>query len=267
MTSRTTNELERHPYPVRARLLTVVRIEELSPDMRRIVVTGDDLEPTLPCVPLAAGTHVKLVVPDEVTGEVVLPAVGGRGMVRPEGVELVIRDYTVRAVDPVARELSLDFVLHEHGPAGRWAIGATVGDRLGVLGPRGYTVYPATCARYVVGADETALPAAERWIEEAPPGVELDVFVLVEDASRERTLPARPGLRLRWLHRRSGDDLEAAVCDAVPVDDGRTFVWVAAEAASLQQLRRDLHDTAGFDRRSVDVHGYWRREPDGEDPR
>jgi len=257
--------LTRRPYPIKARVLTVVRTEDLSEDMRRIVLTGDDLEPTLPFLRLAPSDHIKLLLPDEATGEIVLPTFGERGAKRPEGA--VLRDYTIRAFDAEARELTLDFVLHDHGPAGRWAIAAGLGSRVGVLGPRGSTIFPDTFARYVVGADETALPATERWIEEAPEGATLDAFVLVEDLARERTLPTHPGLTLRWLHRSAGDDLAAAVAAAVPSDDGDTFVWVSAEATSLVPLRRHLRDV-GLDHDRTSLHGYWKAGVAGHhDPR
>lgn len=256
MNERAHAEVTRRPYPLKARLLNVVRIEELSAGMRRVVLGGDDLENTLPLVRGAVADHVKLVIPDEATGEVVLPTFGERGITRPEGA--VFRDYTIRAFDAERRELTLDFVLHAHGPAGRWAIAARPGDHIGVLGPRGSTIYPDTYARYIVAADETGLPAVERWIEEAPRDAALDVYVLVADAAAERELPQHPRLSLHWLHRDADDSLAAAVQAAAPADDGNTFVWSAAESTSVQPIRRHLLDVAGFDRTSIDVRGYWK---------
>lgn len=259
-TAHPSERVTRNPYPPRIRRTRVVRVQDLSPDMRRIVVASDELEATLPVERLSVAAHVKIVVPDEATGELVLPTLGERGLVRPEGVDLAVRDYTIRAFDPAAQELTLDFVLHDHGPAGRWAIAARPGDALGVMGPRGYTVQSDRYARYVIGADETALPAAERWIEEGPAGAATDVVVLVEDAARERPLAggrAPDGVRVHWLHRADGDDLADAVTAAVPADDGDTFVWVAAESEGLKPLRQHLR-AIGFDRRSVELAGYWK---------
>lgn len=225
--------------------------------MRRIVLGGDQLEASLPRTRMGVADHIKLVVPDETTGEVTLPEVGERGIVRPEGVELAIRDYTIRAFDPVARELTLDFVLHDHGPAGRWALRAAPGDPVGVMGPRGTSTYPSGYDRYVAGADETGLPAIERWIEEAPDDAALDVFVLVEDATRERATVDRAGLRLHWLHRSAGSDLAAALIAALPEDDGHTFVWAAGEATGMRPLQTHVREK-GFDRRSFDIRGYWK---------
>lgn len=255
MTAAPAHEATRHPYPPKLRTLTVTHIEALSPTTRRFTVAGPELERELPILPLTTTAHVKIVVP-QAGGEVVLPALGTRGLSAPDGVELFIRDYTIRAFDAAARALLLDFVLHEHGPAGRWAINAAPGDRLGVLGPRGYTVYPDGYARYVLGADETALPALERWIEEAPQDARLDAFVLAP-AEGHRILPTHPGLTVRWTEKGGADALTAAVAAATRENDGRTFVWAAAESGIVATLRRHLTG-AGFPRTTFDVTGYWR---------
>lgn len=261
--------VSRQPYPLKSRVLTVLRTENLSPDMRRIFLGGDDLEATLPIGPLAPTDHVKLAIPDAATGEVALPTFGDVGMNRPEGVAL--REYTIRSFNAERRELAIDFVLHEHGPAGRWASSAAPGDSLGVIGPRGTQLYPTSYDRYLLAADETALPAAERWIEEAPDSATVDLLVLVENAASERELPRHPGLTLTWLHRSAGGDLAAAVQKAMPSLEASTFVWAAAEAMSLVPIRRYLREL-GHDRRSTDVRGYWktgeaehREAPDAEE--
>jgi len=254
----TNRQTSRHAYPPRVRQLSVARVEDLSASMRRIVLAGDELEDSLPVPPLSVATHVKVVVPDPTSRQVVLPTLRERGLTWPDGAPPAVRDYTVRAFDAARRELTLDFVLHEHGPAGRWAIAAQPGDQLGVMGPRGYTVYPSAFPRYVLGADETALPATERWIAEAPRNAVLDVHVLVPDAAGQRDLPAHPGLRLHWLRGSSGDDLARALIGASSSDDGNTFVWAAGEATVLQQVRRHLRRTAGFTAEATDIHGYWK---------
>lgn len=257
MTTTHHHETTRHAYPPRLRTLTVVDTELLSATMRRFVLAGDALEPEFPFAPLSTATHVKVVVPQP-SGDVVLPTFGERGLVTPDGVDLAVRDYTVRRVDPATRQLTLDFVLHEHGPAGRWAIDADTGSDLGVMGPRGYTVFPSSYDRYVLGADETALPALERWIEETPPNARIDAYV----TGTERVLPAHDGLHVHWLATGRMDDggadtLRRAVADAVTDDDHGTFVWAAGESGIVGPLRRHIR-AAGLDAAAVDVHGYWK---------
>lgn len=248
----------REPYPPKARRVRVGTITELSPQMRRITFTGDDLEPTVPTIRLSPATHIKLVVPVATPSGSVLPTIVDGAIQRSEGQDVAMRDYTIRKFDATTRELTLDFVLHAHGAAGLWATNATPGDEVVVLGPRGSKVYPAGYARYVLGADETAMPAAERWIEEAPKGARLDLFVLVEDESWVRDLPTHPGLTLHWLYRAHGADLAKEMILAIPTDDGDTFVWASGEASSLQPLRRHLRSDAGFANDQISIHGYWK---------
>ncbi len=256
MNTTPTREASRHPYPPKVRTLSVIGSEMLSATMRRFVLAGDELEPEFPFVPLTTGMHVKVVVPHEPTGRLEMPTLGEHGLIAPEGVELAIRDYSVRAFDPEARLLTIDFVLHDHGPAGRWAIKARNGSRLGVLGPRGYTVYPDGFDRYILGADETALPALERWIEEAPTGARLDAFV-VGPAEGRRALPKHSGLSLSWIEGAGAAPLVDALTAAARAGDGRTYVWAAGEASIVASLRRHLHGV-GFARTEFDVSGYWR---------
>src|SRR5690606_2228331 len=79
-----------------------------------------------------------------------------------------LRTYTVRRVDPGARRLWVDFVVHhDAGPAGSWAEQAAVGQQLIVVGPdqrsEGYRLgldwHPGTARRVVLAGDETAAPA------------------------------------------------------------------------------------------------------------
>ena len=86
----------------------------------------------------------------------------------PDAQRNVFRTYTVRRIDPDARELDVDFVVHEHaGPAGAWAASAPVDDELIVVGPDsrsahssgGIDWHPGTARRLLLAGDETAAPA------------------------------------------------------------------------------------------------------------
>jgi NADPH-dependent ferric siderophore reductase len=227
-------------------VLRVTRIEELSPTMRRIWLGGDDLEADFPFSPLGVTDHVKLVPPDPATGRVELPPPGGP---RPD-----MRDYTIRRFDAGAKELALDFVLHAHGPAGRWAIDASAGSEIGVLGPRGSQIYPADCDDYLLVADETGLPALERFLEELPPPAPRTVIVL---GGSRRELAAG----VTWLP--DATSLVATVA-AVPLGPG-SFAWGAGESGEMRELRVHLRERLDAER--VSVRGYWKQGHAGSAPR
>lgn len=250
--------IELRTHDLVPRLLTVERVVPLAPRMRRVVFRVDPVD-GFPLVTMAVGDHVKLVFPEQETGELILPEIGPAGLVRREDrPRPLFRDYTVRALDRAAATLSVDFVVHDHGVAGRWAAAARPGDRLGAVGPRGSHVYPTGFAHYLIAGDETALPAIARWLEELPAEATATVLVEVRSAEDEVALPARQGTEIGFVHRATegAGALERAVRSlALPED---LFVWVAGEATALTSLRRHLRQERGIPKEHTDIDGYWK---------
>lgn len=114
--------VQRVRHELKRRRLSVRRVERLAASMLRVVFSGDDLAGF---TSLGFDDHVKLFFPN-----------GGNEEAR--------RDFTPRRFDPDARELWIDFFLHEAGPAAAWAAGATVGQLLEVGGPRGSAIIDPT---------------------------------------------------------------------------------------------------------------------------
>ncbi|NLU83528.1 siderophore-interacting protein [Rhodococcus sp. HNM0569] len=256
-------EVEIVMYDLKPRRLEVVRAESLTPTMRRVVLGGSDLE-GFPFLTMAPDDHVKLFFPDAETGEITMPEIGPDGMrLVPGAPRPQSRDYTIRAFDADALELTLDFVLHTHGIAGNWAAAAEPGDRVGVLGPRGSHKYPADYDWYLLAADETALPALSRWLEELPADKQVLAFAEVADASSEIDLSGRPGATVTYLHRGTSEPGTTTLLDdavrAADFLDGEVFAWVAGEAGSLKPIRRYLTRELGLPKGQVKVDGYWRR--------
>ncbi|QIK72103.1 siderophore-interacting protein [Propioniciclava coleopterorum] len=256
-------------HPLAPRVLEVARVEELSPLLRRVVLTGDRAG-TVPFPPWSSGDHVKLSFPDA-AGAVAVPRLeNGRPVwdgPRPE-----LRDYTIRFVDPAANELVLDGVLHDHGPAGRWFAAARPGDRLGVLGPRGSHLYPPGYRHLILAGDEAALPALGRWLDE--PGLSGHVTVVAVASSPEAyplTTPPVPAT-VDWRRHVAPLDADRGALFAHDVADAlRTsptpedvFVWAAGEAEAMKAVRRVLRE-AGHPRHAFHVDGYWRRGVAGFD--
>lgn len=222
--------------------------------MRRVVLTGDDLEAGFPFPARAATDHVKLAAPDPSTGEIPLPQPGEP----PVG----LRDYTIRHFDADARELTLDVVAHDHGAIGRWAATAEPGSKLGVLGPRGSQIFPADCAEYLLVADETALPAAERFLEELPSTIAVRVVAIADGGPRE--LGGGRDAQITWLPEADGDEVVKAVA-ALPLAEN-CFVFGAGEAAMMAPLRRHLRDERGLPPERMSVRGYWKLGAAGNPP-
>lgn len=245
-------------HDLRVRTLFVTKTERIGPRMQRITLNGEQLEPAFPAPAFAAADHVKIVLPDPQSGEVPVPGLSDDGrLVRLQEIPTPVRDYTVRAVSSAG--LVIDFVLHEHGPAGSWAAQAAVGSPLGILGPRGSHIYPDGYAHYVLIADETALPAVGRWLDEPGWTARVEVHALVQSAD-EYPLPPRAHTtvthHVHALGRIRATVLEQLAHDLELTDD--TFVWAAGEADSLKPLRRTLK-ARGLHRDQYEVDGYWRQ--------
>ncbi|MPV37630.1 siderophore-interacting protein [Georgenia subflava] len=252
---------DRLRHPLVFRRLTVLRRTGLGGNLLRLTVGGADLAGFVATGP---GDHVKLFVPDPATGELHVPTVGPDGGIQRPAVPATVRDYTPRAVRP--GELDIDVVLHEHaGPVSAWAAAARPGDPLAIGGPRGSQLVPTDADHFLLGGDETALPALARWLELVPAGVPVDVLVEASHPSAGEYLAevARPEHHVQVLDRAGADPGSTTVlADAArsaAVRPGTGFAWFAGEAGSLVPLRRWLRNDSAFDRRNTKVDGYWKR--------
>ncbi|WP_435298933.1 siderophore-interacting protein [Timonella sp. A28] len=245
-------------HPLKPRTLTVTAIQQLAPKMMRISFTSPDLSDFITVAP---EDHIKLFFDLDDAGEPLLPAVENDRWTA--GQTLTYRDYTVRAFNPETLTVDVDFVLHNHGVAGRWAGTARIGDKLGALGPRGSFFVKDVFDWYLLAVDETALPAAARWVEELRPEAHVWLFVEIDEPGDEIEFTSAAHLTVTWLYR-GGEQagcthlLEQAV-RTFERPEGTGFTWVAGEALSIKPLRRYLKNDVGLDRDDYDVDGYWRR--------
>ena len=260
-------KLHFHEKVVR-RDLRVARVEDLTGRYRRITLVGDDLAGGFPFARFAPLDHVRAFFPNPETGELVAyREVADHEWVLEGSGDPIHRDYTVRAWDPDTGELSLEFVLHEHGVAGRWARAAAPGDALVVNGPSAHWFLPENYPHYLVAGDETALPMIARIIEEAPSGCRVTAVVEVAAASDELALTGAAELDLHWVHRASAplgeghlSPLETALRECpLPDDLGSLFGVIAGETNALRPIRRYFRHELGLARKQLVVDGYWKR--------
>jgi NADPH-dependent ferric siderophore reductase len=246
----------------RTTTLEVCRTERLTPHMIRIVAGGPELA-TFPDTPYT-DRYVKIVFPRP---GVVYPEPFDVEKIRaelPRDQWPSTRTYTVRAFDPAAGELTIDFVHHgDSGIAGPWAAAARPGDVLRLLGPGGaYAPDPEADWHLMVG-DESALPAIGAACERVPVDVQVLAVLEVGDAAEEQPLICPGRLRATWLHRdpAAPDQLVAAV-RALDFPPGRVHAFVHGEAGFVRDVRRHLLDERGVPREWLSVSGYWRRGRD-----
>ncbi|MFI5910636.1 siderophore-interacting protein [Dactylosporangium sp. NPDC051541] len=252
----TVRDVELVWHDLTPRLLEVVRVRRLTPGMVRVTFGGEQLDGFRYAAP---DDHVKVFFPAPGADRPVMPTLGEDGLEPPPpgAPRPIYRDYTVRYVRPEQRELDIDFALHGHGPGGSWAAQAAPGQRLGILGPRGSNLVPLTFDWYLLGADETALPALAAWLEHLPAAARVIARIEVAGAAEEQPLAVRADADVRWLHRDRGESLELAIGGlTLPPGDG--YVWIAGEASGLKPVRRYIR-SQGQPREWTEVDGYWKR--------
>lgn len=248
-------------HPLKARMLQVRRVTQLTPAMLRITLAGDDLQGFISA---SFDDHVKVFVPSA-TGEMpVLPTIGPKGPVFADDVPRpVARDYTPRRYDPVAQELDIDFVLHHQGPATDWATQARAGDYLGIAGPRGSFVIPREFEWHLLLGDETAIPAIGRRLEELPAGTQAIVLIKVRSADAKVEFDTACTLTISWVidDAHSGTDTNAfeLAVRGLTLPAGEGYVWAAGEYTDIKQIRQYLVDERGVDKTRVRAASYWRK--------
>lgn len=240
--------------------LTVLRREELSPHMVRIIAGGEGFSSYTNNA--FVDRYVKIAFPQP-------------GVAYPEPLDLwtiretmpreqwpYTRTYTVRWVDEAARELAIDFVIHgDEGLAGPWAAAAAPGDTIVFTGPGGGYNPDRAADWYLFAGDEAALPAIAAAIESLPPEALGKAYLEVDSEADIQAVAAPAGVELTWLLRRgtpagSSELLIDAVRNSEWLD-GRVHVFAHGERGYMKALRDVFFVQRGLERSQVSLSGYW----------
>ena len=238
----------------------VLRTEQLTPSMVRVVLGGGDLdrfrmvEVTDAYVNLAfapeAASYGAPFEPSRVRDE------------RPREEWPARRRLTVRRWDAVARELTIDFVVHgPDGVAGSWAGSAAPGDVLVLEGPAGgYRPDPSADWHLLVG-DESALPAIAASLEVLPADTLAVVRLVCDGPDHELHLESPAAVDIAWRHRSgsaSDEDLLRSALTELRFPTGQVHAFVHGEAKEVRSVRRHLLLDRGLSRSSMSCSPYWR---------
>ena len=225
------------------RQATVCRVQQLTPHMRRITISGAAITGYLHDRP---GQWVKLFAPNGGTD-------GGR----------VGRAYTIRHYRPQQDEFDIDCVLHDSGPMSRWAAAATVGQVLEVSGVRGGFPIDAELPWILLAGDQAAMPAIAAIMEALPADMQAKVVLEVQDDVELDCLPALAAADVQFVARRPGRRtapgglLELIRGTALP--DGPGQIWLAAEASVTRAVRNHLLIDRLIPAKRIHSVAYWKR--------
>lgn len=179
------------------------------------------------------------------------------------------RNYSLRVHDPATNTLTVDVVLHEHGPGTEWARRAEPGDSV-VLGHARSWYHPDAGADWqLLVADLAGLPALARIIDESSPQTTLFAIAEVLDGTELDYLPWRANVTVIPAVG-SGNGVSPSRLAALVADfdqpAGRGYCWFAGEAAESRAVRKHFR-AAGWSRDQLDVVGYWRQDSEEWDRR
>ena len=235
-------------------------VEQLSPNMMRVVLGGRKLENFTSTdftdqyinayfIPSGAPYSVPFDLKEaRMTGDVFRP--------RP-------RRLTVRKWDTERKLLTIDFVTHEdQGYAGVWAQQAKSGDLLQFKGPNGAYVPNPDVDWHLLAGDESALPAIGASIEAVSSSKLCVAFVVVDSPEHEIDIHSDATLELIWLHRQKVLEPEKVLPNAIKDSEfpaGNYDVFVHGEAGEVRKIRKHLINDRGIDVSSASISPYWRR--------
>ena len=225
---------------------TVDEIEQLTPTMRRIRVTG----PRLRGLTWTPGQHVRLQVAGLLDSVLRL---------HPHD---ALRAYSIYDADPDAG--TLDVVMCQHSydrdtitPARRWAAAVSLGDQVDFTRPQGNFVLRQDAAYQLFAGDETASVAFTAMLRTLQPDTE--VYGVIEAATPDDHLRlARPLTRVERGDAPAADSaVLAEALRALELPDQPGVAYLAGEARTIQTLRKILITERGWDRRRIRTKPFW----------
>jgi len=250
------NTIHRVMHEIKHRQLTVLKVVDLTPRMRRITLGGAQLQGF---ISLGSDDHVKLLFANNAAEQAAMDALD----LPREGVKPTMREYTPRRIDLVNNELDLDFVLHGDGPASTWAAQAAPGHKLNIAGPRGSLVVPDIFDSYLLVGDETAIPAIGRRLEELSAGRKVLVVVEIEDEQERQPLPSKADVEVIWVERHKQSVLD--VLAGLQLPQGELYAWVALEKALTRKAKALLLEEKGVADDRLKAAAYWRLDPNDDE--
>ncbi len=234
------------------RLLSVKRAYHLSPHMRRVILTGDNLD-DFPDHHESA--NFKLLLPKPGQSLNLDSLATNDKASRP-----IVRTYTLRQFNRAEREIAVDFLMHEPaGPASNWAANAQAGDTVGFAGPGKPKWVDADADWFLFAGDMSALPAIAANLEQLPNNAQGYAVLEVISDSDKLPLQKPANLVIIWVVNPSPQTPSYALFEAVKRLQwltGNGAAWVAGESGAIKQIRRYLRDK-GIDKRQLYASGYW----------
>jgi len=232
--------------PVRNAIRSIFRVKEkifITPHYIRVVFALTDQQVSL-LKNISPGRHNKIFIP--ASGQ--YPAVS--------------RTYTTRHLDPLRKELWIDFLAHgDNGPASKWAGQAIIGDMLEIGMKQSDKPLLPHANEYLLAGDSTAIPVISAMLRQLPKNARAKVILEVHGKQHEQELSSEAGLSLQWVynpHPEKNSDLAAVIGNMVATGF-KGFVFVAAEYHTVRDLKAYFRQELALPAEQYSIVSYWTR--------
>ncbi|OYQ75139.1 siderophore-interacting protein [Wohlfahrtiimonas sp. G9077] len=245
---------------------TVVRVarkEFITPNFLRVILKCDDAE-RYKDVPI--GVNNKLFIPPIGQSTVQMPTFNAQLQqweVVDEALRPTVRTYTHRAFDLDAKELCVDFAVHEgESVACQWALNAKIGDEVGYAMKLGNKALVPTVKDYLFVTDMTGIPAVAAIVSTLPEDAHATIIteVLGEVDIYPEHYQSAATLTLHWhtnFYPYNGSDLFEHAKSLINTLDADHFVHVTAEFNTVKQFRDHLRNTLSYTKDEFYGCAYW----------
>lgn len=241
--------------------LTVIRKEYITPHYIRVYFTSDQIGDLSQAT---VGIHNKILIPPKGSTKVYFPEYDrqtNRWKPQPENTKCTVRTYTHRGIDIEKGEIWIDFVAHgDEGPASAWAISAKEGDLLGVTMRAGNVELFPPVMNYLLIGDATSIPVLSVILANLPHHAQGACMIEVHGPEDEQELFTGADIKIEWLHNpnsHSGSNLASRTKDLILPEESR-FAYIAAEFATVKEIRQYLRKEKLWNRDEVDAYSYWK---------
>lgn len=242
------------------RLMRVISATSLTPHMRRVRLGAEGLDRFA----AFGNMHVRLLLPSADNPAPVWPVAGPDGLAQwPDPVRKPLpRVYTIRRMDAAEGWVDIDMLLHDSGgPGAAWARDAQPGDSVGMIGPLGRPLN-MEARHFIMGADESGLPALARLLETLPSEAGGRAFIEIGSEAERQPIDNRTAIRIEWLLRRPDTEPGALLAERVIAegwpDHPESFGWFAAESVPAQAIRQYWRSDLGIGRDRTLAAAYWK---------
>ena len=227
----------------RIRQLRVLRISQISPNIKRITFTSNDFD-DFP--ENENGGYVKFLFSEKFSDKK----------------NTLVRPYTIRKFSKEKCELDIDFTNHfgNKGYATKWASETKVGDKILISGPGLKQKININSSWFFFVGDMTALPAISVHLEELPKNAV--GYSVIETLSKDDQIYLKKpkNIKIKWVTQSDhmNDINLLKEVRALEWYDSFPFVWVACEFAKMKNLRYFFQKEKMIHKNNIYISSYWK---------